>query len=703
MKSKTKNARSKVIPFKAIKKQSKHTTRAAVAEKSSKQFNPTAWRRDLSDTVGRLVKTLSEYQASIDLTPYISGLVALQTKLKGRALKIGIVGPSNVGKSLLANLLLSANGTYKRYLPVKDQTLTRAWTRVRAPNEKYNDGTVVLVERDGSEIVVDSEIFSQMMESESATYFHMGTEHRFRDLLEVHIYLDHPLLNAGVEIIDSPGLGSLRPDDTQTTTTNLSDVDAVLACFTLKGAQSDIWGDLKFQVQRGIVIPVFTHIDDREYEDDHRNLDMKLIKSKAQEKAGAVLESLKKLVVNEDPASQPFPAFPAIFAVSGIMAKKAMEKGGDLAESGFQEFLTGLEDWIHKNGEQAVRQTFFRAFSEQIESLNTRLEEVKRINIDHVILSESSFKMAKDAIQSEVNTARVEMSRALKKFDQEVSSGVADRAEELRTRLTSLTTKSSLRDFLQANFKNESEAKNGAARRLQAEFADIIQRHVTSDIKDNGFLGRASSNLGDSARSIASQFEAALKEVSVSNIQNAEGSNNAGLFIGVGGSALTAAGLALAASAAGNLGGYILIAQALGLVGGLGLSMSTIMAAVAAIGGPIVIAIPIVIAVGVLLNWLFGSSWDDDMAEKMSEQIKENQVVGTLVNNYRTAIQKITGKVEKQFAGLIEALDENANAKLNEARKAARREHGERKKIVDQLIEIQSKLSPFKKHFGQAG
>lgn len=102
-----------------------------------------------------------------------------------------------------------------------------------------------------------------------------------------------------------------------------------------------------------------------------------------------------------------------------------------------------------------------------------------------------------------------------------------------------------------------------------------------------------------------------------------------GAFIGGAMSGMAVGALALWASTLGNLGAYIIAAQAAGWLTTLGISLpaggATLTAAMAAMGGPVGVAVAI-IAVGFLIGMQFKDGWQVRLAKNISAKLQETQV-----------------------------------------------------------------------------
>ena len=90
------------------------------------------------------------------------------------------------------------------------------------------------------------------------------------------------------------------------------------------------------------------------------------------------------------------------------------------------------------------------------------------------------------------------------------------------------------------------------------------------------------------------------------------------------------------AAAGSNLGGYVLIAQIVGWLSSIGISVgpvSTVMSFVSAIGGPITLGIAAAITVALSFFSLFGDSWQLKLAKKIHENLGTKGVKEKLEDN----------------------------------------------------------------------
>jgi len=162
------------------------------------------------------------------------------------------------------------------------------------------------------------------------------------------------------------------------------------------------------------------------------------------------------------------------------------------------------------------------------------------------------------------------------------------------------------------------------------------------------FTGKLESVLKTSGRSISAEvdnllqrWQAAAPAMAVGTTSASPGDlaidltafNSRAAFIGgmAGLGSLGAMSLYVGTIAS-NLGAYILVGKAAGVLASLGLvgSVTSVTSFVAAIGGPITIGIAIAAAIGYMFYRLLGGSWQKSLANKVAEALRENNLLGRL-------------------------------------------------------------------------
>lgn len=127
---------------------------------------------------------------------------------------------------------------------------------------------------------------------------------------------------------------------------------------------------------------------------------------------------------------------------------------------------------------------------------------------------------------------------------------------------------------------------------------------------------------------------------------------------------------------ASNLGAYLLVGKAAGVLATLGItsSVTSLTSLVAALGGPITIGIAIAAAVGYIVYRIVGGSWQDSLAKKVIEAL-ENEDVATQLhaevekfwNSTETAMTKGLKELEVETDNFIEKMKEDAKTEFDPA------------------------------------
>ncbi len=213
------------------------------------------------------------------------------------------------------------------------------------------------------------------------------------------------------------------------------------------------------------------------------------------------------------------------------------------------------------------------------------------------------------------------------------------------------------------SIQNSVERKNAV---LAAQFSGAVQ----------DFLGSYTNielNLGTERRTISIPF------------------NATGAFVGGLAGVASVGALAAWAASLGNLGAYIIAAKAVSVLAALGISIpggtAAVMGAIAAIGGPVTLALGVV-ALAALAGWaLFGDSWQRRLAKKIAATYTEKGVLAkwqrsieqywdSTLTAFRQGAREVEQKwlayladLEKEASGQAEGLDD-AEARLQRLKQA---------------------------------
>ncbi len=166
-----------------------------------------------------------------------------------------------------------------------------------------------------------------------------------------------------------------------------------------------------------------------------------------------------------------------------------------------------------------------------------------------------------------------------------------------------------------------------------------------------------------------------------------------GAFVGGVAGLGTAGALALMATAAGNLGGYALVAHGLGLLSSIGLSLgsaSGVMTAVSAIGGPVTLGLAIATAAFFFGKSLFGEEWQSRLAKQIIKQFSDKSTDKKL----KKSIEAFWDGALSNFDAGSKELHEQYIAHINEMRERITEEPDKRKEI-EKLISSYEQAQDF--------
>jgi len=214
--------------------------------------------------------------------------------------------------------------------------------------------------------------------------------------------------------------------------------------------------------------------------------------------------------------------------------------------------------------------------------------------------------------------------------------------------------------LIRDHFSKQEEAQNEIAPLVLKR----IQDHVARDLDKRSSL-------------IAEQINIFLKDYSSSgtiHIDSAVDGTFAPGFDAVASFAGGVAGLAafgaLAVWAAtlGNLGGYIIIAQVVGLLSAIGIptgGVATVISAIAAMGGPVVFAIAIAIIAAITAFFWFSKSWQRRMSEKICDEFRKQG----MQEKIKEQVQKYWRDTLIGFQTAADALERDWDAYLSDLKK----------------------------------
>lgn len=237
------------------------------------------------------------------------------------------------------------------------------------------------------------------------------------------------------------------------------------------------------------------------------------------------------------------------------------------------------------------------------------------------------------------------------------------------------TSEEALEAFIRSKFEDKKDAKGSAADLVLEE----LQHNLSVDLQP-----RAAKVSGIVAELVDDYEQASL--AGQPKIGEVSAFNAKGAFFG-GMAGLGAVGaLSLWAGTLGNLGAYILVAKAASISASLGFAAGGSAAwttAVAAIGGPVTIAVGI-IALGVVGGIILARGWQKQLAKGIAKSFQKNDIAGkfqTGIEDFwkdtRVACMAASSSVEQEWQEfrdhLQQIVEENDVSRIQELLELARK------------------------------
>ena len=248
-----------------------------------------------------------------------------------------------------------------------------------------------------------------------------------------------------------------------------------------------------------------------------------------------------------------------------------------------------------------------------------------------------------------------------KRIEEEIIKFEAQDIENFRVVFKNETTVAKLEKMIEDRYKGD---KKKAEKYAYAYVLEEIQS------KTEGFR----TNLVDkTSKLIESLVKNYNKEIG--KLEDGAGKISApfdarGAFLGGLAGLSTLGALGAWAATLGNLGGYIIVAKGVSALSTIGISFAAgtagVTALIAALGGPITLALGVAVAVGAFFSWLGGESWKRRLAKKIKDVYKEKDVLSkieaTIESFWRetqTAFKKGANSLDKQYMNTLKELKDD--------------------------------------------
>jgi transcriptional regulator with XRE-family HTH domain len=612
----------------------------------------------------RNVDVLSACLASIDPiadaganvpadAPSPSDVDGLCTQLR-RKPNVAIAGHFDAGKTRLANAILGGADLLSRYTPT---TAISTWL-VHAedrPAGCHDDVYILRGVTEPTTLNTAEKLAAATVKSGGLEILHAYTTHQGkRDLGQDHaalVFMDRPLLKA-CNLVDLPGEHK-DERDTKVATLGLSHMDVLLYLSPSAGFmdQRDL-GFLRQYVRRLPLLPgaaplanliiVASHahpnIADAELgeilsggaETLIRELSTTVFAERAEGGPAITLENVRQRIFpfwfeREERRAELRQAVHSALAVT-LPAARAIQ--ADAMVDAFRDAKRGACDQHVASYRQAVTNidAARRDHAERVRNEPTRraLMEARRAAVAEACKANraASLLFVRNTYEELVNTDAVEQFIRNRYRDDKKSAqkhGAGALADVLQSRVAQYTTEQSQR------------------------IAPLVDAFIAE------YDGRTAATLTGhaAAGAVAIPFDARA------------------VFVGGLAGAAAVGAMGAWAASLGNLGGYIIAAKAASLLSALGIGVggaAAVTSFVAALGGPLVVAVGLAIAVAWVVSSLFGDSWERRLAKKVVEAFAKQDVL----SNFSKGAERFWEDSLSAFDGAADALERTYRDKLTE-------------------------------------
>ncbi len=264
-----------------------------------------------------------------------------------------------------------------------------------------------------------------------------------------------------------------------------------------------------------------------------------------------------------------------------------------------------------------------KRIDEEVKDIKAKTRANLRKRIESYEAAVSEIEAARENIDSLRERAplhKKEVRKAKAEFKAEVEKMRAASKVFIERDLAKSLQAESIEAFIKKHFPTKND-KEDAKKDAVAKLLEDVQFRL------GGFLEKESEKLKPFVEKYLNEYDVSLGSLKSAEFGGFEAIpfDAQGAFAGGLAAAGTLGALVLWASAMGNLGGYILVAKLASVlsIAGLGVGSTGLVTLVAAIGGPVTLAVGIATVLTMGIWSLFGEAWESRLAKKISKTLQE--------------------------------------------------------------------------------
>lgn len=444
------------------------------------------------ETLLALLDRAKNYFTSIDEEQKASSVAQFTKALEEGDFSIVVVGEFSAGKSTFLNALMG-----DRYLPSFTSETTATINFLKHRSKSPNEHTLQIDYKDPSVPVKFAEATKESIAKNVST---LGGDKVVQDIESVTLYLDSPLLEQGITLVDSPGLNGIAKGHAEVTERQIERSHACIYMFAASqpGSKSDFEVLAKLSQRFENIFLVLNQID-------------KIKQS--EETVESVVDRLRENYLTYFPDHQipeifPIASYPALVSRTKEQLEypdNSMQKNHD--EQARARFLTisrieGFEQRLWKfvtDGEKTIKE--LKAPAEMLQyELQNRMAFIKETlaslegakDADQIQESieavEADLKVIRENLEAQKSDLQLEIKELVADVENSAKAQIAELRESLGTRLNDFTDLDSIQaqiERINRQINRECEAIIG---QLNDEFTSSLRKKMNSKYKEVALL-----------------------------------------------------------------------------------------------------------------------------------------------------------------------------------------------------------------------